>query len=75
MAGVMIFPAVFSFGIQPTAGAELVFITLPNVFEQLPLGNLWAFIFFLLLAVAALTSIISLHEVEPCMSRRTPSDT
>lgn len=63
MAGVMIFPAVFSFGIQPTAGAELVFITLPNVFEQLPLGNLWAFIFYLLLAVAALTSIISLHEV------------
>ncbi|MDD2436961.1 MAG: sodium-dependent transporter [Massilibacteroides sp.] len=63
LASVMIFPAVFSFGIQPTAGAELVFITLPNVFEQLPLGNLWAFVFYLLLAVAAITSIISLHEV------------
>ncbi|MDR1382011.1 MAG: sodium-dependent transporter [Tannerella sp.] len=63
LAGIMIFPAVFSFGIEPAAGVELVFITLPNVFGQLPLGNLWACIFFLLLAVAALTSTISLHEV------------
>lgn len=63
LAGVMIFPAVFSFGIKPTAGVELVFITLPNVFGQLPFGSLWSCIFFLLLAVAALTSTISLHEV------------
>jgi len=63
LAGVMIFPAVFSFGIAPTAGPELVFITLPNVFEQLPMGALWSLIFFILLAVAALTSTISLHEV------------
>lgn len=63
LAGVMIFPAVFSFGIAPTAGPELVFITLPNVFEQLPLGNLWSLVFFILLALAALTSTISLHEV------------
>lgn len=63
LAGIMIFPAVFSFGIEPTAGAELVFITLPNVFNQLPLGNLWSLIFFILLALAALTSTISLHEV------------
>lgn len=63
LAGIMIFPAVFSFGIAPTAGPELVFITLPNVFEQMPLGSLWSFIFFVLLAVAALTSMISLHEV------------
>lgn len=63
LAGVMIFPAVFSFGIEPTAGAELVFITLPNVFNQLPFGNLWSLIFFILLALAALTSTISLHEV------------
>ncbi|MDH6534364.1 sodium-dependent transporter [Parabacteroides sp. 52] len=63
LAGVMIFPAVFSFGIAPTAGPELVFITLPNVFDQLPMGNIWSFIFFILLAVAALTSTISLHEV------------
>ena len=63
LAGVMIFPAVFSFGIAPTAGPELVFITLPNVFEQLPLGWLWSTVFFVLLALAALTSTISLHEV------------
>ncbi|MCC8152846.1 MAG: sodium-dependent transporter [Tannerellaceae bacterium] len=63
LAGVMIFPAVFSFGIEPTAGPELVFITLPNVFNQLPMGGLWSLIFFILLGVAALTSTISLHEV------------
>lgn len=63
LAGIMVFPAVFSFGIEPTAGPELVFITLPNIFEQLPFGNLWSFIFFILLALAALTSTISLHEV------------
>lgn len=63
LAGVMIFPAVFSFGIAPTAGPELVFITLPNVFEQLPFGSIWSFVFFVLLALAALTSTISLHEV------------
>ena len=63
LAGVMIFPAVFSFGIEPTTGPELVFITLPNVFEQLPFGNIWSFVFFMLLALAALTSTISLHEV------------
>ncbi len=63
LAGIIIFPAAFSFGIQPTAGAELVFITLPNVFAQLPWGNLWALFFYALLAVAAITSVISLHEV------------
>lgn len=63
LAGVMVFPAVFSFGIEPTVGPELVFITLPNIFEQLPFGSLWSFIFFILLALAALTSTISLHEV------------
>jgi NSS family neurotransmitter:Na+ symporter len=63
LAGIMIFPAVFSFGLAPTAGPELVFITLPNVFEQLPFGAVWSTVFFILLAVAALTSTISLHEV------------
>ncbi|MDR0428854.1 MAG: sodium-dependent transporter [Tannerellaceae bacterium] len=63
LAGIMIFPAVFSFNIEPTEGARLVFITLPNVFGQMFLGEIWSSIFFLLLAVAALTSTISLHEV------------
>ncbi len=77
LAGIMIFPAAFAFGITPDAGPELVFITLPNVFEQMPLGNIWSLIFFILLALAALTSTISLHEVatayvheEHRMSRR-----
>ena len=63
MAGIMIFPAVFNFGIEPTEGVKLVFITLPNVFGQMFLGNVWSCIFFILLAVAALSSTISLHEV------------
>ncbi|MDR1722805.1 MAG: sodium-dependent transporter [Tannerella sp.] len=63
LAGIMIFPAVFNFGIEPTEGVDLVFITLPNVFGKLALANVWSTIFFLLLAVAALTSTVSLHEV------------
>ncbi len=63
LAGVMIFPAAFSFHIAPTEGASLVFITLPRVFENLPLSTLWSIVFYVLLAMAALTSTISLHEV------------
>jgi len=63
LAGIVIFPAVTSFGISPAQGPKLVFVTLPNIFQQMPFGNLWALIFFLLLALAALTSIISIHEV------------
>ena len=63
LAGVMIFPAAASFGINPDAGASLVFITLPRVFENLPLSTLWSVVFYVLLAMAALTSTISLHEV------------
>ena len=63
LAGVMIFPAVFHFGVEPTEKVALVFITLPNIFARMPFGNVWAFSFYLLLGVAALTSTISLHEV------------
>lgn len=63
LAGIMIFPAAFSFGIAPTEGASLVFITLPRVFENLPLSVVWSLVFYILLAMAALTSTISLHEV------------
>lgn len=63
LAGAMIFPAVFSAGIEPAAGPSLVFITLPSIFNGMPLGMVWSTIFFLLLVVAALTSTISLHEV------------
>lgn len=63
LAGVVIFPAAFSFGVQPTAGMGLVFSTLPMIFNQMAGGYVFCIIFFVLLAVAALTSTISLLEV------------
>jgi NSS family neurotransmitter:Na+ symporter len=63
MAGMAMFPAVFALGFAPDAGPGLVFQVLPTVFNHMPLGTLWAFLFFLLLMVAALTSGISLLEV------------
>ena len=63
LASIMIFPAVFSVGIEPTSGPSLVFVTLPSIFNTMNLKTLWSSAFFLLLAVAALTSTISLHEV------------
>ena len=63
LAGVMIFPAVFSFGLEPSSGAGLVFITLPKIFSQLPFGNIVSLLFFVLLFFAALTSGISILEV------------
>lgn len=63
LAASAIFPAVFSLGINPAQGPELVFITLPNVFSHMPGGYIWAILFFVLLSVAALTSVISLLEV------------
>ena len=68
LAGLMIFPAAFSVGVSPDSGPSLVFITLPNVFQQAfsfapALGSIVAIMFYALLALAALTSLISLHEV------------
>lgn len=63
LAGIVIFPAAFSFGIRPTAGMGLVFNTLPMIFNQMTGGYIFCIIFFVLLAVAALTSTISLLEV------------
>ena len=68
LAGVIIFPAAFAVGIRPDSGPGLLFVTLPNVFQQ-AFGNvpfiaaLLAVMFYILLALAALTSTISLHEV------------
>ncbi|MDO4190826.1 MAG: sodium-dependent transporter [Bacteroidales bacterium] len=62
LAGVIIFPACFSYNITPDAGPGLAFITLPTVFQQMPGGYFWSIIFFLLLVLAALTSSISLLE-------------
>ena len=63
LAGVAIFPAVFAFGINPASDEGLVFITLPNIFQQMTGGYIFAFLFFILLSVAALTSTISVLEV------------
>ncbi|HWP59585.1 MAG TPA: sodium-dependent transporter [Candidatus Acidoferrales bacterium] len=63
LAGFVVFPLVFTFGLQPSAGPGLIFRTLPTAFAQLPGGYLVALAFFVLLAFAALTSAISLLEV------------
>ena len=68
LAGLMIFPAAFSVGVNPDSGPSLIFITLPNVFQQafggIPLvGYAISLLFFILLSLAALTSLMSLHEV------------
>lgn len=63
MAGIMIFPAIFSFGLQPDSGAGLVFVTLPYIFAQIPYGNIISVLFFVLLLAAAITSGISMLEV------------
>ena len=68
LAGLMIFPAAFSVGVSPDSGPSLIFITLPNVFQQafaaMPVvGYVVSLLFFVLLSLAALTSLMSLHEV------------
>ncbi len=63
LAGLAIFPAVFAFGLKEDQGPGLIFVTLPNVFQQMPWGNFFSILFFLLLSVAALTSSISILEV------------
>lgn len=63
LSGVMIFPAVFSFGMEPTAGPRLIFEVLPGIFQQMTGGYFWALLFFLLVFFASLTSTISLSEI------------
>lgn len=77
LAGVIIFPAVFSFGLSPEAGPTLVFEVLPYIFNQLPGGVIWSTLFFLLLFIASITSTMSMSEIsisyfcdEKKMSRR-----
>jgi NSS family neurotransmitter:Na+ symporter len=63
VAGLAIFQAVFAFGLDPAAGPELAFITLPQIFLAMPWGAAFGSAFFFLLAAAALTSMVSLLEV------------
>jgi len=63
LAGIAIFPAVFAFNISPSEGTGLVFIVLPNIFQQMAGGYIFSLMFFILLLIAALTSSISILEV------------
>ncbi len=66
LAGLMIFPAAFSVGVSPDSGPALIFITLPNVFQQAftpTLGYIISILFYALLVLASLTSTISMHEI------------
>jgi len=62
LSGLMVIPAVFAAGLSPSAGPGLTFITLPAVFAAMPLGNFFGVLFFSLLAIAALTSAVSILE-------------
>lgn len=62
MAGLIIIPACFSFGIKPDAGPSLIFITLPNIFNQMAGGRIWGTLFFLFLSFAALSTVIAVFE-------------
>ena len=61
-SGLIIFPACFAFGVQPDSGPGLVFITLPNIFNQMSMGALWGSLFFVFMSCAALTTVIAVVE-------------
>lgn len=62
VAGLIIIPACFAYGVNPGEGPGLVFVTLPNIFVNMPLGQLWGSLFFLFMSFAALTTIIAVFE-------------
>lgn len=62
LAGLIIFPACFAYGVTPDSGPSLVFVTLPLVFEQMPLGQLWGALFFVFMSFAALSTVIAVFE-------------
>ena len=62
MAGFIIIPACFAFGVQPDSGPSLLFITLPNVFNQMAGGRIWGALFFIFMSFAALSTIIAVFE-------------
>ena len=62
MAGMIIIPACFSFGIEPGSGPSLIFITLPNIFNQMSGGRIWGTLFFLFMSFAAISTIIAVFE-------------
>lgn len=61
-AGMIIFPACFAYGVQPNSGPNLIFVTLPNIFNHIPLGRLWGSLFFVFMTFAAFSTIIAVFE-------------
>lgn len=61
-AGMIIFPACFAYGVQPDSGPNLIFVTLPNIFNHIPLGRLWGSLFFVFMTFAAFSTIIAVFE-------------
>ena len=64
LGGLMVMPPVFAFGLEPTAGPGLTFVTMPAIFAQMPLGNFFAITFYACLLVAAITSSVSMLEID-----------
>lgn len=62
ISGLIVFPACFAFGVNPGSGPGLVFVTLPNIFNEMPGGRLWGALFFVFLSFAALTTVIAVFE-------------
>lgn len=62
MSGMIIFPACFSYGVEPNAGPALIFITLPNVFTNMPGGRIWGALFFLFMTFASFSTVIAVFE-------------
>ena len=69
MSGLIIFPACFSFGVEPNAGPKLIFITLPTVFSNMAGGRIWGTLFFLFMTFASFTTVIAVFEnlIAGCM--------
>lgn len=61
-SGLIIFPACFAFGVQPDSGPSLIFITLPNIFNHMPLGRVWGSLFFVFMSFAAFSTVLGVFE-------------
>lgn len=61
-AGLIIFPACFAFGVSPDSGPNLIFVTLPNIFNYMPMGRLWGSLFFVFMAFAAFSTVLAVFE-------------
>ena len=61
-SGLIIFPACFAYGVQPDSGPSLIFITLPNIFNNIPMGRLWGTLFFVFMTFAAFSTVIAVFE-------------